>query len=736
VGPVADPSFGGVATSRHDETLPLRLWRFARAAGESREGTPVVDAHFALYAFFPVVLGRLRRLPLVVHFQGPWADESLSSGASRWTAGIKRRVEKVVYRRAREVVVLSGAFKRILVERYGVAPWRVHVIPPGVDLDHFRQGSMTAARAELGLPDPAWVVLSVRRLVARMGLDVLLRAWPLVSAGRNEVVLVIAGDGPDRASLQAMADDLGISGSVRFVGQVSEEELLRCYQAADVCVVPSVTLEGFGLVVLEALACGTPVVGTDAGGLPEALSGLAPTLVVPAGDASSLARRLGAALDGTIPLPTRRRCRDHAEQFSWDAAASRTIGVYERAVHPAAESKPRVVYLDHCAELSGAELALTRLLPRLVPEVDVHVVLAEDGPLLSRLTAAGVSHEVLPLAESTRALHRDRVTGGRFPLRAALHTVVHVGRLALRLRRLRPDIVHTNSLKAALYGGVAGRIARVPVVWHIRDRIAEDYLPPAAVRLVRLAARHLPQAIVANSYSTLETLPDFLPTERAVVSDVAWHRGQATVIPSAVQVERYPLMQASHLHGNEFRIGMVGRLAPWKGQHVFIESFARAFPKGQFRAVIVGSALFGETAYEMDLKRLVSDLGVQERVEFCGFVEDVPGQLATFDVLVHASVIPEPFGQVIVEGMAAGIAVVAANAGGPAEVIDDGVTGLLFRPGDVAALSAALRRLVEDPGLVRRLGEAGRAKAGDYTPEAIAAQVMNLYRSVLAGSGR
>ncbi|HEV2070142.1 MAG TPA: glycosyltransferase, partial [Acidimicrobiales bacterium] len=142
----------------------------------------------------------------------------------------------------------------------------------------------------------------------------------------------------------------------------------------------------------------------------------------------------------------------------------------------------RVVYLDHCARLSGAELAMARLLPALTKDIAAHVILGEDGPLVARLEAVGISTEVLPMAESARELSRDRVRPGRLPGASVAHTGHYVTVVARRLRRLRPDLVHTNSLKAGVYGSVAGSLARVPVVWHARERLADDYLPPAAIR--------------------------------------------------------------------------------------------------------------------------------------------------------------------------------------------------------------------------------------------------------------
>ena len=122
---------------------------------------------------------------------------------------------------------------------------------------------------------------------------------------------------------------------------------------------------------------------------------------------------------------------------------------------------------------------------------------------------------------------------------------------------------------------------------------------------------------------------------------------------------------------------MVGRVAPWKGQHVFLPAFARAFAGGSERAVIVGAAMFGATEadYGAGLQETASVLGIADRVDFRGFREDVWSELHQMDILVHASVTPEPFGQVIVEAMLAGVPVIASAAGGPGEIVTDNVDG-------------------------------------------------------------
>jgi glycosyltransferase involved in cell wall biosynthesis len=712
-GPAADAPVGIVGAGRFDRPFPVRLWGYCRGVNRAvaAGGVDVVDAHFAFYALWPVVVGRLRHLPLVVHFQGPWAEESRVAGQeSDWRLAAKRKVETSVYRRASGVVVLSAAFKALLVERYGVAPWLVEVIPPGIDLATFSVGSREGARVALGLPAGARVVVSVRRLVPRMGIDVLIEAWAEVAGDVPDGVLLIVGDGPERDRLRHLADRAGVESSVRFLGIIDEETLVRCYQAADVSVVPTLALEGFGLVVLESLACGTPAIVSNSGGLPEAVADLDRSLIVPAADAGALARRLRSALDGSAPAPARLECRAHAEAFAWPAIAERHRALYNRAVHPG-RRRLRVVFLDHCARLSGGELALLRLLPEL--DVDAHVILAETGPLVEKLRDAGISVEVLPIAGSTGSLGREQVSPGGVPVSAVVDTGTYVARLAARLRRLRPDLVHTNSLKSALYGGVAGRLASVPVVWHVRDRITPDYMPPPACRLVRAAARLLPTAVIANSRTTLSTLGR------------AGEGGVAVASPLGFA----PFPDGPAQRPGALRIGIVGRLDPWKGQHVFLDAFAAAFPDGGAEAVIVGGKLFGDQGYVEDLERQVKTLGLEGRVEFRGFRDDIEEELAGLDVLVHASTIPEPFGQVVVEGMAAGLAVVAADAGGPAEVVTHGVDGLLYPPGDAHALAGALRDLAADPARRRRLGDAARRRAHDFTPARIAPQVMAVYET-------
>jgi glycosyltransferase involved in cell wall biosynthesis len=387
----------------------------------------------------------------------------------------------------------------------------------------------------------------------------------------------------------------------------------------------------------------------------------------------------------------------------------------------------RVLYLDHTGKLSGGELALARLLgaldrARVVPLV----VLAEDGPLRELLSQQGIETHVLPLDAKVRQVRKDAL-GAAGWLRQARSLTAFWGyarRLAGFARQQRVDLLYSNSLKSDFYGALAARFAHLPIIWHVRDRIEESYLPAAAVRLVRFLARHLPICVVANSASTLETL--------------RLHRSNRTaVIASGLTREHIERCRAQHRTNPAPQIGIVGRIAPWKGQDVFLEAAALLVRQGfpaRFR--IAGSAMFGEEqAFERQLRELTTSLGIEDRVEFLGF-SDVPAVLSSLDILAHASRIPEPFGQVIIEGMAAGLPVVASDGGGAREIIENGKTGLLVPMGDARALAHALAQLLTTPELARGLAAAGRLHVlQHFTVEQSARRSEALYRSLIRPCG-
>ncbi len=305
------------------QKLPQRLWQ-AKQSFKSRSHLTfnVVNLHFALYSF-PLLQVLPKDVPVIFNFHGPWSLESEWEGESSRSAWFKRWLEKRVYSRCDRFIVLSKAFGTILHDHYEV-PWeKIHIIPGGVNTTRFQPTiSAEAARSQLGLPQDRKILFTPRRLVNRMGLDRLISAMVDVKKVVPEAYLVIAGKGPLRESLEAQVQSLGLQNDVNFLGFVPDEDLPVAYQASDLMVMPSQGLEGFGLVLAESMACGTPAICTPIGGMPEVLSPLNPNLITNGTDSDAIAAKIIEML--TIPdaLPSRDQCRQYAvAQFDWQNVA-------------------------------------------------------------------------------------------------------------------------------------------------------------------------------------------------------------------------------------------------------------------------------------------------------------------------------------------------------------------------------------------------------------------------------
>lgn len=307
----------------------------------------VVNPHFALYAQ-PWLRYLPASIPMVCNFQGPWAlemaAEAANSGAHRgglkrglknsWRHKLRllvaRRIELAVYGRATRLITLSQAFANLAQAQYGVAPERLRVIPGAIDTALYMQApARDVAREQLGWPLDRPILISVRRLAHRMGLENLLDAVTLVKRWHPDILLMIGGKGALAASLSAQITRMELQDNVRMLGFVPDAQLPLAYAAADLTLVPTVALEGFGLVTVESLASGTPVLGTDIGGTPEILRGLHPDLIFVAPTPEAMAEKIHAALTGHLTLPDRDACRAYAHRYDWQNVIPHILKTYK-----------------------------------------------------------------------------------------------------------------------------------------------------------------------------------------------------------------------------------------------------------------------------------------------------------------------------------------------------------------------------------------------------------------------
>jgi glycosyltransferase involved in cell wall biosynthesis len=338
VGAVAGPSnldrstaglVHSFAAEESSTTTRLRGARKTLIGLLGSEKPDLVASHFALYTV--PILDKLSVRPFVMHFHGPWAMETRDEGAAYLSTIAKRTLERAVYRRANRVVVLSKAFGDLLSLTYGINQDSIRVVPGAINLHNFRyNSSRTEARELLGWPTNRPILLTVRRLVHRMGLHKLLDAMPRILEREPDVLLCIGGTGPMRPLLEEKALRINLGKNVHFLGFIDEERLPVAYRAANISVIPSIALEGFGLVAAESLAAGTPVMVTPVGGLPEVVRALSSDLIFETGSPVDIADGLVAALSGKTRLPTESACREYANSnFSLDLMSSRIVSIYQ-----------------------------------------------------------------------------------------------------------------------------------------------------------------------------------------------------------------------------------------------------------------------------------------------------------------------------------------------------------------------------------------------------------------------
>ena len=233
--------------------------------------------------------------------------------------------ERATVARANTILVLSDYSRRLLVGDHPRAASKVRRLSGGVDTAAFSPADQGAARARLGLPTDRSLLVTVRRLEPRMGIEGLLRA---LSRLPRTIDLAVVGEGELAPVLRRAAERLAIADRVLFVGRVPEPELVDWYRAADLFVLPTIAYEGFGLVTVEALASGTPVVGTPIGATPELLTPLDPRLVASGPDDEALASAVSAALEFS-DSEFRARCRRYVcQRFSWE----RVVPQWEEAL--------------------------------------------------------------------------------------------------------------------------------------------------------------------------------------------------------------------------------------------------------------------------------------------------------------------------------------------------------------------------------------------------------------------
>jgi len=615
----------------------------------------------------------------------------------------------------------------------------VHVGYHGVDLAFWSAPSISR------LPDR---ILAVGRLVPKKGFDDLLRAAAKLAARGVPFTLDLVGDGPERARLESLANELGLNERVMFKGAMPADALRALYARAAVFALPCVQLpngdrDGIPNVLVEAMAAGTPVVATRVSGIPELIAHERTGLLAPARDPAALADAIGEVLSHPQSA-TRRAIAARADvevRFDLSKNAARLAELLQRHRRP---NRALYVTLDRGIPVrghKGASAHVRQIASRLADagcDVRVLATNAGDGPaatsfslpvqivpapawsdrLLARLP--GRSHpgfrgsQVRPFVEETRRL---------------LTNLSAAPRLLEILRSWRPDFVYERySLVSVAIGWLCLRRG-VPWIVEVNAPLADEEKRYRTLRLERIT-RWAERWVIRRA----DHLFVVSPALRRWALGLGAHPDRVSVLPNGVDTRRFHTGVDGHavraawgFRPDDVVVAFAGSLKPWHGCTLLLESFVRA------RQRIPGLRLvyIGDGPERKSLERLVRRSGLEDEVRLTGALpqDAVPAALRAADILAAPYLSQADFyfsPLKVLEYMAVGRAIIASRLGEMVDLLSgegDDIAGELLPPGSVAAWADAIVALAEHPDRRRALGAVGASRAHQHDWSTRAAQI-------------
>jgi glycosyltransferase involved in cell wall biosynthesis len=381
---------------------------------------------------------------------------------------------------------------------------------------------------------------------------------------------------------------------------------------------------------------------------------------------------------------------------------------------------PRVLFVNHTSAISGAEKVLLNVVSS---RPNSSIFLFEDGELNESMLDRGVNVIKSRFGGGLARLKRDASLLRAAPLAGRLSALSAELCLAAR----RHDVIYTNSQKAFVLGAIAAAVTRRPLIWHLHDIISASHFGVAQRRLqVSLANRFAKTVIGPSGAVTTEFIA------RGGRADLAQVVHNGFDMP-AETTPRAALRGELGLPSGPL-VGVFSRLAPWKGQHVVLRALSQI---PNVRCVVAGDALFGEEAYAESLRGLAANLGIANRVIFLGQRADAPRLMRAVDIVIHSSVLPEPFATTLLEAMMAPTPIIATDNGGSSEALAAGGVGTLVPPGDSAALAQAIRAILAGPsGLDAEIKKGAERARREYGVEKMLHAISKVIDSAATGARR
>ncbi len=381
----------------------------------------------------------------------------------------------------------------------------------------------------------------------------------------------------------------------------------------------------------------------------------------------------------------------------------------------------KILFLDQSGKPGGAELCLVDIAKPYGK--NALVGLFADGDFRKLLEENQIPVEVL----TTQAIKVSKQSGLFQALSSLGQVIPLINQVVQRAKKY--DLIYANTQKALVVGAIASFLARRPLVYHLHDILSLEHFSKTNLRVAVNLINRCAALVIANSQAS-----------KAAFLEAGGKLDLVQVVYNGFAAKKYEVdeLAVRNLRENlelvgKFVVGHFSRLSPWKGQHILIDALCQC-PQDVV-VILVGDALFGEQEYVKYLHEKVIALGLENRVKFLGFRANIPQLMAVCDLVAHTSTAPEPFGRVIIEAMLCGKPVVAAQAGGAIELVQDGINGFLVTPGKPQELAWVINNCRQESVKTANIANNAKISASQrFDVKIINQQIQELLKSIVLRS--
>jgi len=381
----------------------------------------------------------------------------------------------------------------------------------------------------------------------------------------------------------------------------------------------------------------------------------------------------------------------------------------------------KILFINHSSNTSGAEKVLLRLISYFDTSlIEITALCPENKGLAEDLKAENIDVRLIPMPLLVRTANPVKLFKYCFGFYRFSKQLIQY------LRTAKIDIVHCNSFISTLYSIPAAKLTKIPMIWHMHDILRHRFFNKIFICLAGLGANR----IICVSNAVKENLISF-----------GVKKEKCQIVYNSIKPPAEQQKWKSDEFYKEFGINsqtkvvtMIGQIAEWKGQSILIEAVAKLVKRYDIKSLIVGDVISpSEDHYKNTLYKTTNDLNLNNHVIFTGFRTDIQKIIKASDVIVHASVKPDPLPTVIIEAMNLGKPVVATHVGGVPELIQHNKTGLMVPPHNSEMLAEAISNLLDNPEKAESMGSNAKSVINKkFNPRINISKVLNIYYELLS----